>query len=413
LQNDGDPDGDALTVTLTAPPSNGSVSLAPNGSFTYTPTAGFFGTDTFDYSASDGFASATATVSISVSNAAPTSTDDAYTVFRNQTLSVPAGGVLDNDTDADGDALSATLWVGTANGTVTLAANGGFTYTPIAGYVGGDAFTYHASDGTASSGRATVIIQVKDRKPVAGSDKASVDAGAAISRPAPGLLANDTDADGDALSSTIASGPSHGTASVAPNGAWTYVPDPGFSNVDTFTYTVSDGVFSSTPATVQITVRAPDASNSAAPTPEPTESPAPSPTAPVSTASAIPTATPTPTLAPTPTASPTPSALASAVPGVIVPRAGSGGSAGRAFAIPDPTSAGDGTDDLGLAAAALGGLGSILWAVPSLILSVPGLLLVLAISAQALGGLAWLPVARRKLGSFGLRRRQAGAAVRS
>jgi hypothetical protein len=45
----------------------------------------------------------------------------------------------------------------------------------------------------------------------------------------------------------------------------------------------------------------------------------------------------------------------------------------------------------------------MLWGVPSLILSVPGLLLVLAIGAQALGGLAWLPVARRRLGTFGLR----------
>jgi hypothetical protein len=67
------------------------------------------------------------------------------------------------------------------------------------------------------------------------------------------------------------------------------------------------------------------------------------------------------------------------------------------------TGTGRGTDDISLAAAALGGLGSMLWGVPSLILSVPGLLLVLAIGAQALGGLAWLPVARRKLGTFGLR----------
>ena len=69
---------------------------------------------------------------------------------------------------------------------------------------------------------------------------------------------------------------------------------------------------------------------------------------------------------------------------------------------------------MSLAAAALGGLGSMLWGVPSLILSVPGLLLVIAIGAQALGGLAWLPVARRKLGAFGLRSgRQAGASTRS
>jgi hypothetical protein len=56
-----------------------------------------------------------------------------------------------------------------------------------------------------------------------------------------------------------------------------------------------------------------------------------------------------------------------------------------------------------LAAASLG-FGAFLWAVPSLALSVPGLLLVAAILAQAAGGLAWIPIARRKIGGFGLRR---------
>jgi hypothetical protein len=59
--------------------------------------------------------------------------------------------------------------------------------------------------------------------------------------------------------------------------------------------------------------------------------------------------------------------------------------------------------EIGLAAASLGGLGVFLWAVPSLALSVPGLLLVGAVLAQAAGGLAWIPIARRKIGSFGLR----------
>ena len=52
----------------------------------------------------------------------------------------------------------------------------------------------------------------------------------------------------------------------------------------------------------------------------------------------------------------------------------------------------------------LGGL--VVWAVPALVLSVPGLLLLLAVLAQAAGGLLWLPVARRWLGGFGLRRRR-------
>jgi hypothetical protein len=83
------------------------------------------------------------------------------------------------------------------------------------------------------------------------------------------------------------------------------------------------------------------------------------------------------------------------------PTGGAGGA--EPFAIPDVGSSGIGTDDMGLAAAALAGFSPLLWAVPSLILSVPGLLLVIAILAQAAGGLAWLPLVRRKLGGFGVR----------
>jgi hypothetical protein len=44
------------------------------------------------------------------------------------------------------------------------------------------------------------------------------------------------------------------------------------------------------------------------------------------------------------------------------------------------------------------------WAVPGLVLSVPGMLVLIVIGIQALGGLAWLPVARRRIGGFGLGR---------
>jgi hypothetical protein len=76
------------------------------------------------------------------------------------------------------------------------------------------------------------------------------------------------------------------------------------------------------------------------------------------------------------------------------------------FAVPDVHGSamfGD-LDDIGLAAASLGGLGMFLWAVPSLALSVPGVLVVVVILAQAAGGFAWLPVVRRKIGDFDLRK---------
>ena len=87
--------------------------------------------------------------------------DDAYSVVGGQTLTVDAAaGVLDNDTDDDGDALTAVGPVGPAHGQLTLNADGSFTYTPDAGYTGADSFTYRADDGLAQSPPATVTITV-------------------------------------------------------------------------------------------------------------------------------------------------------------------------------------------------------------------------------------------------------------
>ena len=65
-------------------------------------------------------------------------------------------GVLDNDTDVDGDTLTAVLVAGPTNGTVTLNADGSFTYTPTGNFTGTDTFTYNANDGALDSNTATV-----------------------------------------------------------------------------------------------------------------------------------------------------------------------------------------------------------------------------------------------------------------
>jgi VCBS repeat-containing protein len=112
-------------------------------------------------------AAGTTTVSDSVTvsvtgqvNRAPVAAPDSYTTAYNTALSVAASGVLANDTDADGDALTATVASGPAHGTLTLNTNGSFTYTPASAYSGGDSFTYTASDGAARSAAATVTITV-------------------------------------------------------------------------------------------------------------------------------------------------------------------------------------------------------------------------------------------------------------
>jgi VCBS repeat-containing protein len=93
-------------------------------------------------------------------NSAPVATNDSYTTSEDTALTEAAPGVLTNDTDADGDALTAALVSGPAHGTLTLNADGSFTYTPAANYNGPDAFTYKANDGIANSNVATVSLTV-------------------------------------------------------------------------------------------------------------------------------------------------------------------------------------------------------------------------------------------------------------
>ncbi len=88
--------------------------------------------------------------------------DNAYEMDEDTILNIEAPGVLNNDTDADGDTLTAMLVVGPTNGTLVLNADGSFTYTPSPNFFGTDAFTYKASDGTSDSNVATVTITVVD-----------------------------------------------------------------------------------------------------------------------------------------------------------------------------------------------------------------------------------------------------------
>jgi len=263
LANDTDPDGNPLTAALVSNPAHGTVALSPNGSFMYTPAANFTGTDTFTYRANDGtLNSNTATVSITVTtvNSAPVAANDAYATGKGTPLAVSAAnGVLANDTDPDGNPLTAALASNPAHGTIALSANGSFTYTPAAGYTGPDTFTYRASDGSLSSNTATVSITVSetDHAPAAVNDTYSTTGGIALTvDAAKGVLANDTDADGDALTAAVVTNPAHGTLVLNASGAFSYTPAQGYTGPDAFTYRAGDGTLTSNAATVTITITA-------------------------------------------------------------------------------------------------------------------------------------------------------------
>jgi hypothetical protein len=164
LANDSDPENDPITAYLVQPAPNGAVAIFADGRFQYTPNEGFVGTDIFTYRVRDQFnfsdpVNVTVTVNEAI-NHVPVALDDSYRTDEDMPLVIPASGVLDNDRDADGDTLTATLVNNTSNGTLAFNSDGSFLYTPAPGYLGNDSFTYTISDGVNTSAAATVVIEV-------------------------------------------------------------------------------------------------------------------------------------------------------------------------------------------------------------------------------------------------------------
>src|SRR5439155_16353 len=92
---------------------------------------------------------------------APVAVNDSYATAEDTTLTVITPGVLANDSDVEGDPLSAVLVSSPTHGTLTLNSDGSFTYTPALNYNGPDSFTYKANDGQVDSPtNATVSITV-------------------------------------------------------------------------------------------------------------------------------------------------------------------------------------------------------------------------------------------------------------
>jgi FtsP/CotA-like multicopper oxidase with cupredoxin domain len=253
LGNDSDVDGDTLTAVN--PSALAGLTLNPNGGFSYNAPA-TAGEVSFTYQASDGtLTSDPATVVITVTaaapNAAPVAADNAYSVTAGETLTVAAPGVLGNDSDVDGDTLSAVLAAGPASGSLTLNGDGSFSYTPNAGFDGADSFTYQASDGTLTSAPATVTITVlANQPPVAVKDTFTV------ARNSTGnilnVLANDSDPDGNLDPSTveIVVAPNKGGTATpnTTNGTVSYTPMTNFRGSENFSYRVQDsgGLWSNT-----------------------------------------------------------------------------------------------------------------------------------------------------------------------
>ncbi|WP_462325456.1 Ig-like domain-containing protein, partial [Desulfoplanes sp.] len=237
--NDATTSGGDLTFAKASDPANGTVTVNADGTYTYTPAANFNGTDEFTYTVTDADSgeSLTQTVSITVDPATDlTAADDTATVTEDTVLN---GTVAGNDSTTSGGDLTFAKASDPANGTVTVNADGTYTYTPGDNFNGTDEFTYTVTDAT--SGEAltrTVDITVNPATDLsAGNDTASVDQDTQLTGT---VAANDSTTSGGSLSFARESNPANGSVTVNADGSYIYSPNAGYSGDDFFTYTVTD-----------------------------------------------------------------------------------------------------------------------------------------------------------------------------
>jgi hypothetical protein len=203
-------------------------------------------------------------------NTSPVASIDSYVTVKNKALVVATSlGVLANDLDVDGDPLTAILVNKPKKGTLSLAEDGSFVYTPAKNFVGKVTFTYKANDGTATSDAMTVTLIVAKTAAAAAAGKINnkilvaddafqttkaiklvVDAN-------DGVLANDIAVDGGTLKAMLVSGSKKGKVALAGDGSFEFTPNKAYAGTTSFTYKVTDGNGVSHVATAKIKVVSP------------------------------------------------------------------------------------------------------------------------------------------------------------
>jgi hypothetical protein len=169
-----------------------------------------------------------------------------------QTVTTPEDTSLDivlTGSDPENSPLSYSVATGPSHGTLAGAAPD-LTYQPVANYNGADSFTFTVSDGSLTSSPATVSIGVTgvNDPPLANPQSVATQQNTAVT-----ITLSGSDMDGDPLSYAIDTPPAAGALSGAPPTV-VYTPNSGYVGSDSFTFTVSDGTLTSSPATVSITV---------------------------------------------------------------------------------------------------------------------------------------------------------------
>jgi hypothetical protein len=266
-----DVDGTVASFKLSTLPSNGSfysnsagtgtaltttdvITATSNGATIYfKPNADWNGSTNFQYSATDNnglvsSSNATGTITVTAVNDAPTATANSVTTDEDTAVT---GNVIGQD--VDGDSLTYTVSTNPSHGTVSIdPATGGYTYTPNANYNGSDSFEVTVADGKGGTTTVTVPVTVTavNDAPTATANSVTTDEDTPVNGNVIGQ-----DVDGDSLSYTVSSNPSHGTVSIdSATGGYTYTPNANYNGSDSFEVTVADGKGGSTTVTVPVIV---------------------------------------------------------------------------------------------------------------------------------------------------------------
>lgn len=231
-----DPEGASLVFSISEPPQHGGVVLSGSMAV-YTPAIGFVGTDAFHFCVSDGeLQSAPAVVAVTVRALPdpPVGRRDGYFTHEDSSLVVTAPGVLVNDDNPSGAALTGELQAAPTLGTVEFAPDGGFTFQPLPGVYGSDRFFYRPISAGVAGGNTEVVIQINAKPRVTSGSITTLQNKAA---PVP-LVA--VDPDSESLILAIASEPVHGLLLGTIETGLTYQPSVGFSGDDAFSFTATD-----------------------------------------------------------------------------------------------------------------------------------------------------------------------------
>ncbi|MFM7022506.1 MAG: Ig-like domain-containing protein [Flavobacteriales bacterium] len=251
--NDSDPEGDALTTTIITSALHGTQTILNGDSLNYCPDADYSGNDTIIYQICDGNGGCdidTVYITVTPANDKPVAVNDTQSTLKNVCVKV---FVQTNDSDPDGDVLTTAIIDDVNNGTTTLLNNDSVSYCPATNYIGNDTLFYSICDGNGGCDTARVIIMITDvnGNPDADTDYKTTPEDQCVNVD---VQDNDTDPDGNPLTTTIITSALHGTETVLNGDSLSYCPDADYNGNDTIVYQVCDGLGACDIDTVFITV---------------------------------------------------------------------------------------------------------------------------------------------------------------